>query len=264
MLKNILCLLLVLCVPTLALADRAAWMGGISTDFLDDANWEDGAPQPGDGTKITDAHFSPPPNQPLLQNGSATAAWFEVTHGAELTIGTNGSLTITGNSDSSSMSQAAGTTGTLNLVDNGNLHTQSMYAAWEGNATINMSGTSTWLSDGDFQPFTLGHWDDSNRPGVATMTMSDDSMLTVASGDFRIRGTHGCCTTKSFLTLNDNAKVVLGGDRSGKIQGYIDGGVLLNSQYMYDGTNTIITAIPEPSTMLLLGLGVLALIRRKR
>jgi len=61
-----------------------------------------------------------------------------------------------------------------------------MYAAWEGDAFINMSGTSTWLADG--QPFTLGHWDDSDRSGVATMTMSDNSRLTVTGGDFRIRG----------------------------------------------------------------------------
>jgi len=91
-------------------------------------------------------------------------------------------------------------------------------------------------------------------------------MLTVTSGDFRIRGNHPAAPTapKSFLIMNDNAKAVIGGDQSGKIQSYIDDGMIINGQVTFDGTNTIITAIPEPSTMLLLGLAGLALLRRKR
>jgi len=248
MLKNVLACVFVLCLPTLVLAqNRTAWDGSESTDFFDNANWDSGAPIAGDGAKLTDSFLGPGNNpiffHPTLQNGSAEAAWFEVTHGVELTIGTNGVLTITGLSDASSMAQATGSLGTLNLVDNGHLHTQSMYAAWEGNAFINMSGNSNWLADGSNQPFTLGHWDDSPRQGVATMTMSDDTLLTVASGDFRIRGNLPCCPVQSSLTLNDNATVILGGDQSTKIQGYIDDGLLINGEFTFDGTNTIITAI---------------------
>jgi len=184
--KYILCLLFVLCAPTLVMA-RTTWEGDSSTDFFDAGYWDNGLPHDGAGTKMTRAGANPT-YQPTLENGSVTTLWYEVTHGVEFTIGTNGVFNVLGTSDSSSMAQAAGSTGTINLVDNGRIVSPSSYNAWEGDAFINMSGTSSWFSDVPGQPWTLGHWDDSPPPrtGVATMIMSDDSMLTVTSGNFRI------------------------------------------------------------------------------
>ena len=264
MMKKVLCLALILSMASFAMAIRTAWDGDTSTDYFDAANWGDGVPVAGDGCKMTDS-FITPTYMPTLVNGSATCAWMEVSHGVTLTIGQDGVFTVTGAGDSPSMGIVAPQLlPTLNLVDNGSIITTGLWAAWSGDAAINMSGTSTWLADGGV--FMLGKWDDDNNPGIAHMTMSGDSLLTVTGGDFRIKGNvPGYTAYKSSLTMADNAMVVIYGDITGKIQGYIDDGLLINAQVALDGQdNTVITFIPEPATMLLLGLGGLALIRKKR
>ena len=76
-------------------------------------------------------------------------------------------------------------------------------------------------------------------------------------------------TVNGSLDLTDGV-MVLAGDDTGVIQGYIDSNLITgyddsaNVVLNYDGTNTTISAIPEPATMVLLGLGGLLGLRRRR
>ncbi len=98
------------------------------------------------------------------------------------------------------------------------------------------------------------------------MHMSNDATITAL--DLLI-----AVDTGSLVDLSDNARIILAGDKTAAIEGFIaaevltsNGGTVKNVAYGYDSQAnlTTITAIPEPGTLALLGLGGLIFSYRKR
>ena len=262
--RTFLCLSLVLGMSSLATA-TTVWTGAVDSDYFNAGNWDDGVPVGGAGTKFVGS-------EAVLTGGSGQTWWFEVTGGGTFRIGNGGSFNgVAGSNGDAQIAEGGGTNGTLILEGDAQLSTAGIRAGTNGTAQISMSGTSSWESRSFFN---LGRSHDDFNLGEAHMVMSDNATLTVFPGqEFTIKGNKGIWSfpsvAKSSLTMQDNAQVILQ-DEAGKpalltrFQSYIDDGLLINAQVADVGDDVVISAIPEPSTMLLLALGSLtALIRRR-
>jgi hypothetical protein len=108
---------------------------------------------------------------------------------------------------------------------------------------------------------------------IATNGYADIDGGTIYATDFRMRPAGGTGTVSLDMSGGGGAggaKIIITGDKTAAIYGYIDSGWIKTngvawedySLVTWDGTNT--TIIPEPATLCLLGLGALSLIRRKR
>jgi hypothetical protein len=87
---------------------------------------------------------------------------------------------------------------------------------------------------------------------------SDESQVILWGSDFAVDGTpvdHGALTSIFGGSIED--------EPSRHITGMLANGGSLDNDF-YIGNNASIVLIPEPTTLLLLGLGGLALLRRKR
>jgi hypothetical protein len=107
--------------------------------------------------------------------------------------------------------------------------------------------------------------------GVGDMTTSDSSTpMAYAKSELNIFG--GTVTTGDFASsvsdpfwtvkVRGDGKMVLLGDVLADVQNWISQGHISGSASLVEG-NTVIV-VPEPATMLMLGLGALGLIRRKK
>ena len=113
--------------------------------------------------------------------------------------------------------------------------------------------------------------------GLGTINASTPSggtaVINVHDGGF-LSLHHWSSTTSiqdgSVLNINGSGVVVVGGNRVNQANDYFDLGKIasdlgaIEAVYTVDGDFTTITAIPEPATMSLLGLGALALLRKKK
>ena len=120
--------------------------------------------------------------------------------------------------------------------------------------TINVSGTLTNTLNNVFV----------GVDGVGLLTIEDGGVLNLKNSNngLQISGT-------SWLDLEGSGMIVVVGDYTGSADADILGGrmrgdgIVGNLIAVFDGTYTTVTVIPEPATMILLGLGSILLRKRR-
>jgi hypothetical protein len=121
------------------------------------------------------------------------------------------------------------------------------------NSSIHVYGGSIWsnLYARDGSEVTISGGSINGDIFAGNSSGSHNSTVTIEGSDFYINGSP---VTYGTYTAFDYA--------SGHIAGTIGAGSLDNTFYIYDDASIVL--VPEPTTLLLLGLGALALFRRKR
>jgi hypothetical protein len=160
--------------------------------------------------------------------------------------------------------------GTLNLTSHLWMATGGAHASSGGaptclaSVTINAGGV---INVGGM--IGLGTIDAVNQAagkGTAAVTVNDGGLLALTN----IHGAGTSVFPGSMFYLNGSGKITLPGDFTGVmndtyIPTYVTGdGVLGNAIAELVEGNTVVTVIPEPATLSLLGLGALALLRKRK
>lgn len=170
---------------------------------------------------------------------------------------------------------ATNSSGTLNMTG-GTLETGWFKPGLRGTGTVNMSGGAITSATGTYMAQFGTGWCDYNMTGgtldTVDLVIADEAGST---GHLQLDG--GTITTGSLLMgagaatidFNGDGKLIINGDVTELIQGYIGsdwitsalGGVAIDLG-MNPGSTTVY-AVPEPATMILLGLGGLLLRKRR-
>lgn len=140
---------------------------------------------------------------------------------------------------------------------------------WMGAGGSGGNGTLT-ISDGGIvnvaQNIGLGTINASTASGgMAVINVNDGGLLNLYQWSSTTSIQDG-----SVLNINGTGTVIVGGNRVDQANDYFALGKIasdlgaINSVYTAEGDFTTITAIPEPATLSLLGLGALALLRKKK
>jgi len=157
-------------------------------------------------------------------------------------LGTNGQTTIEGTANVGSHLWAGwntGVTGTIVVNDGGILNVTGMIGLnWQDNGAVGLLN----INDGGVVNLDQIHASGNSIQGTSLLTIAGTGMLT---------------KTGNFTTVIQDNYV-----NTGKIVG--EGGTEL--QVAYDSNNdiTTVTLVPEPSSLAFIGLGGLALMRRRR
>lgn len=156
---------------------------------------------------------------------------------------------------------------TADGLDTGARTTGHLYV---GNGTVSDSAVGKLYMDGGSidvgANFIIGNG--AHCRGEAYL--SDDALITVG-GNFQMRP-NSLNPNAPKLDISGTAKIIITGDKTAAVQGYIDNGWIYSNGVAIDnysivsydaGTGKTTIAVPEPATVCLLGLGALSLLRRK-
>lgn len=217
----------------------------------------------------------------LVLNGANTYTGTTTVEAGTLALGASGTI-----SSSLTLGTSAGGTGILDVT----AKTSFTQADLSGNGTVNIGAgntlkVSTTLEPG-FSPGTLNITGDLTILGTATTTMElADSLGTIGvssdfvgvtglltlGGDLKITSYSGYDLTQSssynlFDAANftgDFSSVTVGSNTLTK-SAELWSGTFSGASYQFSQTTGMLTVIPEPSSALLGGISLLALLRRRR
>jgi len=249
------------------------WRGTISTDWNVAGNWTAGVPQtlhPVGGPKATDfgkAGFKGTYGSPFIGNGTVVSVDQIVVGGS-----TGGLLNIDGGilniSEFGNMGNTATEAGTLN-INSGSINCGARISN-EGRFIVGLSGRGTLNINGGSLNLTtyltIGEGTVATSNGLVNL----NSGYIYASDLFMKRQstlpTANMIVKDGLLVLNNT------NDLTNKLNGYINNGWIsafegytLHTAFDSEaGTTTLWATIPEPTTLCLVGLGVLGLFGRKK
>ncbi|OXU15976.1 PEP-CTERM sorting domain-containing protein [Sedimentisphaera salicampi] len=245
-------LTIVLVLSTVSYA--AFWDGGAgTTSWNDAANWDpDGVP-----TTDTDLSLGADPVQEIVVSDNASSNRIDLGYdnGKDVNLTVDGAVLTTG----WFVNASKNVNSTVNITNGGTLDTvlNRFYVANSGTGVVNVyDGTvknlntvyGIFMCDKSSGNGTINlYGGEIIANGLRAGSYSDQWSVNIGSGELKLNGDH-----RTFMnTYSDNFNPIQG---------------MTSIQVDYDsqGDLTTVTAVPEPATLTLLGIGGLSLFRRKR
>jgi len=268
MMKNLVMCVLLLVVALAGSAVGNSWKGAGATPRWDDpANWwQNTVPDPGDYNILRSRDSGDPLNPwwqyTLIESGMDIVTtdlyhWTDAKDDIPETLNvTGGSLTgnywiLSTNETIVNRDYAEGNVSGGVVTFNGIALGGSMANGVGIHGTLNVSGIGSVIAG------SVGVGQSTLDDAIGYLNLSGNSTLFTDS--LSIVQNHG------YITIADNAVLTVAGDQQQMMTMLINGGAISGAGVFasFDGTNTNIM-IPEPATMILLGLGGIALIRKRR
>ncbi len=154
-------------------------------------------------------------------------------------------------------------TGILDLNVGGTINVAShLWWGTTGTATASIEGTLNQTGG----ILGLGTNDASTATGgTAQVTIEDGGLFALNN----IASNLGSIQNGSSITILDTGELTLPGDFIGTLQNYVNAGKIIGANLTIDmeknpGFTTVYNAVPEPASLMVLGIGALALSARRR